>query len=210
MDIKTDDMQVTCGRTEDGAIVVGGCEKVLSFSVAFRCTHCLVWFHRSCANEHFKLDAYVKRLRELNEQGAIEDWKKEVAKAKAEAARVEADTAARCVAFIRFEKYQNRGEGVVDSDPHSDDNPDYIRAEIDDALEAAVSRITAAFPASQSYEARCAEMIDAVETAIESERRRIEEAVKALEPRWYGDDDETVDVEVVQLSDVLRVIRKEE
>lgn len=45
------------------------------------------------------------------------------------------------VKCVRFEKYQNRGEGLPDSDPHSDDNPDYIREAVDEGLEYAVARI---------------------------------------------------------------------
>jgi len=37
--------------------------------------------------------------------------------------------------IVRSFKYSNRGDGMEDADPHSDDNPDYIRAAIDERLE---------------------------------------------------------------------------
>lgn len=66
-----------CGDVS-GKPSVGGCGKLVSAHEGFRCVDCLAWFHRDCANEHFTLDAYVKKLRELREQGAIDDWKKEL------------------------------------------------------------------------------------------------------------------------------------
>lgn len=48
-----------------------------------------------------------------------------------------------CAKAIRFEKYSDRGEGLEDADPHSDNHPDYERAMIDEALEYAVSRVLA-------------------------------------------------------------------
>lgn len=68
----------SCGAVE-GNTVVGGCGSHVLVVDGFRCADCLAWFHRDCINEHFKLDAYVKKLRELREQGAIDDWKKELA-----------------------------------------------------------------------------------------------------------------------------------
>lgn len=62
---------------------VGGCDNQVSILEGFRCADCLAWFHRDCINEHFELDAYVKKLRELREQGAIDDWKKEIATTQA-------------------------------------------------------------------------------------------------------------------------------
>ena len=41
----------------------------------------------------------------------------------------------RCVGVVRARKYYDRGEGLEDEDPHSDNNPDYIRAAIDERLE---------------------------------------------------------------------------
>lgn len=76
--------RVRCGQTETGSYVVGGCGEIINPARAFRCTDCLVPFHRHCANQHFRLDAYVKSLRELNAQGAIDDWKAAVAKAESE------------------------------------------------------------------------------------------------------------------------------
>lgn len=73
----------SCGAV-DGGSVVGGCGKEVLTADGFRCADCLAWFHRDCINEHFKLDAYVKKLRELREQGAIDDWKKSLADKEAE------------------------------------------------------------------------------------------------------------------------------
>lgn len=73
----------SCGTVDSGS-VVGGCGKEVLTTDGFRCADCLAWFHRDCINEHFKLDAYVKKLRELREQGAIDDWKKSLADKEAE------------------------------------------------------------------------------------------------------------------------------
>lgn len=67
-----------CGIV-NGNTSVGGCCNPVVLREGFRCADCLAWFHRNCINEHFTLDAYVKKLRELREQGAIDDWKKEIA-----------------------------------------------------------------------------------------------------------------------------------
>ena len=44
-------------------------------------------------------------------------------------------------AIVRWHKYDNRGEGFEDRDPHDDENPDYIRHAIDEALEEVAQRL---------------------------------------------------------------------
>lgn len=46
--------------------------------------------------------------------------------------------------LVRSHKYYDKGEGLEDDDPHSDEHPDYIRAAIDEALEEAADSIRAA------------------------------------------------------------------
>lgn len=46
-----------------------------------------------------------------------------------------------CARVVQAHKYYERGGGLEDEDPHSDENPDYIRYAIDERLDDAVARI---------------------------------------------------------------------
>lgn len=77
-------------------------------------------------------------------------WKREVKDAPARAAGIR-----EAAAGVRACKYQGRGNGLEDSDPHSDNHPDYERAMIDEALEGAACNVLALLTPPPQTEKKC-------------------------------------------------------